>query len=151
MKIGFGYDVHRLVKGRKLILGGVTIPHKKGLLGHSDADVMLHALCDSILGAAGLRDIGHYFSNKDAKWKRKMDINLQRPSGKVKKIGNKESRIISDICHKTSRKIVDLAKEYDTNIAMERLSGLREAKINKKNKHWLQVFPFHNLQIPPQA
>ncbi len=84
--------------------------------------------------------------HKDAKWKRMMDIKLQRPSGKVKKIGNKESRIINDICHKTSRKIVDLAKEYDTNIAMERLSGLREAKINKKNKHWLQVFPFHNLQ-----
>ena len=69
MRIGLGYDVHRLVKGRKLILGGVTIPHKKGLLGHSDADVMLHALCDAILGAAGLRDIGHYFSNKDVKWK----------------------------------------------------------------------------------
>ena len=69
MRIGFGYDVHKLVKGRKLILGGVTIPHKKGLLGHSDADVLLHALCDSILGAAGLKDIGYYFSNKDSKWK----------------------------------------------------------------------------------
>ena len=84
--------------------------------------------------------------HKDAIWKRKVDIKLQRPPGKVKKIGNKESRIINDICHKTSRKIVDVAKEYDTNIAMERLSGLRKAKINKKNKHWLQVFPFHNLQ-----
>lgn len=69
MRIGFGYDVHKLVKGRKLILGGVVIPHKKGLLGHSDADVLLHALCDSILGAAGLNDIGYYFPNKDAKWK----------------------------------------------------------------------------------
>lgn len=69
MRIGFGYDVHKLVKGRKLILGGVTIPHSKGLLGHSDADVLLHSLCDAILGAAGLRDIGYYFSNKDAKWK----------------------------------------------------------------------------------
>lgn len=69
MRIGLGYDVHRLVKGRKLILGGVTIPHTKGLLGHSDADVLLHALCDSLLGAAGLRDIGYYFSNKDPKWK----------------------------------------------------------------------------------
>ncbi|MEO8513280.1 MAG: 2-C-methyl-D-erythritol 2,4-cyclodiphosphate synthase [Ignavibacteria bacterium] len=69
MRIGFGYDVHKLVKGRNLTLGGVTIPHKKGLLGHSDADVLLHALCDSILGAAGLRDIGYYFSNKDSKWK----------------------------------------------------------------------------------
>lgn len=69
MRIGFGYDVHKLVKGRKLILGGVKIPHTKGLLGHSDADVLLHALCDSILGAAGLKDIGYYFSNKDNKWK----------------------------------------------------------------------------------
>ncbi len=69
MRIGFGYDVHKLVKGRKLILGGVTIPHKKGLLGHSDADVLLHALCDSVLGAAGLKDIGYYFSNKDSRWK----------------------------------------------------------------------------------
>lgn len=69
MRIGLGYDVHKLVKGRKLILGGVTIPHKKGLLGHSDADVLLHALCDSMLGAAGLRDIGYYFSNKDSRWK----------------------------------------------------------------------------------
>ncbi len=69
MRIGLGYDVHKLVKGRKLLLGGVTIPHKKGLLGHSDADVLLHALCDSILGAAGLRDIGFYFSNKDSRWK----------------------------------------------------------------------------------
>lgn len=69
MRIGFGYDVHRLVKGRKLVLGGVVIPHNKGLLGHSDADVLLHALCDSLLGAAGLKDIGFYFPNKDKKWK----------------------------------------------------------------------------------
>jgi 2-C-methyl-D-erythritol 2,4-cyclodiphosphate synthase len=69
MRIGFGYDVHKLVKGRKLILGGVTIPHTKGLLGHSDADVLLHALCDSMLGAAGLKDIGYYFPNNEKKWK----------------------------------------------------------------------------------
>lgn len=69
MRIGLGYDVHKLVKGRKLVLGGVVIPHNKGLSGHSDADVLLHALCDSMLGAAGLRDIGYYFSNKDKKWK----------------------------------------------------------------------------------
>ena len=69
MRIGFGYDVHKLVKGRKLILGSVEIPYGKGLLGHSDADVLIHAICDSMLGAAGLQDIGHYFPNKDAKWK----------------------------------------------------------------------------------
>ncbi len=58
MRIGMGYDVHRLVPGRKLVLGGVTIPFEKGLLGHSDADVLLHAVCDALLGAAGLGDIG---------------------------------------------------------------------------------------------
>ena len=61
MRIGFGYDVHRLVEGRKLIIGGVQIEHTHGLLGHSDADVLIHAICDALLGAAGLRDIGHYF------------------------------------------------------------------------------------------
>ena len=65
MRIGHGYDVHRLVEGRKLILGGVEIPYEKGLLGHSDADVLLHALMDAILGAAALGDIGQHFPDKD--------------------------------------------------------------------------------------
>jgi 2-C-methyl-D-erythritol 2,4-cyclodiphosphate synthase len=69
MRIGFGYDVHKLVKSRKLILGGVEIKYSKGLLGHSDADVLLHSICDSLLGAAGLNDIGFYFTNTDKKWK----------------------------------------------------------------------------------
>ncbi len=65
MRIGHGYDVHRLVEGRKLILGGVEIPYEKGLLGHSDADVLLHALMDAMLGAAALGDIGQHFPDKD--------------------------------------------------------------------------------------
>ena len=65
MRIGHGYDVHRLVEGRKLILGGVEIPFEKGLLGHSDADVLLHALMDAMLGAAALGDIGQHFPDKD--------------------------------------------------------------------------------------
>lgn len=69
MLVGFGYDVHRLTEGRKLILGGVEIPHTKGLDGHSDADVILHALMDALLGAAGLRDIGHYFPPSDPAFK----------------------------------------------------------------------------------
>ena len=68
-RVGHGYDVHRLVEGRKLILGGVEIAHEKGLLGHSDADVLLHALMDALLGAAGLRDIGYHFPDTDAKYK----------------------------------------------------------------------------------
>ena len=68
-RVGIGYDVHPLVEGRKLILGGVHIPHAKGLQGHSDADVLLHAICDALLGAIGEGDIGHFFPNTDARWK----------------------------------------------------------------------------------
>lgn len=68
-KVGIGYDVHRLVEGRKLILGGVEIPHVKGLDGHSDADVLMHAICDALLGAIGEGDIGKLFPNTDQKWK----------------------------------------------------------------------------------
>lgn len=64
-RVGFGYDVHRLVEGRKLILGGITIPFTKGLLGHSDADVLIHAICDALLGAAALGDIGRHFPDTD--------------------------------------------------------------------------------------
>lgn len=69
MRIGFGFDVHRLVEGRDLWLGGVKIPHTLGLLGHSDADVAIHALCDALLGAACLRDIGYHFPDNDPKYK----------------------------------------------------------------------------------
>ena len=65
MRIGHGYDLHRLIEGRKLILGGINIPHTKGLLGHSDADCVIHALADSIFGALALPDIGHYFPDTD--------------------------------------------------------------------------------------
>lgn len=69
MRIGHGYDVHKLVEGRKLIVGGVDIPYEFGLLGHSDADVLLHAISDAILGAAALGDIGGMFPDTDEKWK----------------------------------------------------------------------------------
>ncbi len=68
-RIGSGYDVHRLVSGRKLIVGGVTIPHEKGLKGHSDADVLVHAVCDAMLGAAGMGDIGEHFPDTDPRFK----------------------------------------------------------------------------------
>lgn len=69
MRIGMGYDVHKLVKNKELIIGGVTIPYEKGLLGHSDADVLLHAICDCLLGAAALGDIGKHFPDTDPKYK----------------------------------------------------------------------------------
>ena len=78
MRIGHGYDVHKLVTGRKLILGGVTIPHETGLLGHSDADVLAHAVSDALLGAAALGDIGGFFPDKDPKYQDADSIELLR-------------------------------------------------------------------------
>ena len=69
LAVGQGFDVHRLVAGRRLVVGGVEIPHDKGLLGHSDADVLLHAICDALLGAAGLGDIGKHFPDSDARYR----------------------------------------------------------------------------------
>ena len=69
MRIGTGYDVHALVAGRPLVIGGVTVPHSRGLAGHSDADVLLHAICDALIGAAGLGDIGTHFPDTDPRYK----------------------------------------------------------------------------------
>lgn len=78
MRIGHGYDVHRLVEGRALILGGVNIPYEKGLLGHSDADVLTHALMDALLGACGLGDIGKHFPDSDERYKGADSVELLR-------------------------------------------------------------------------
>lgn len=83
MRIGMGYDVHKLVEGRKLILGGVAIPYKTGLLGHSDADVLLHAIIDSLLGAAALGDIGKHFPDTDERFKGISSILLLKEVGKL--------------------------------------------------------------------
>ncbi len=76
MSVGHGYDIHKLVPKRKLVLGGIEIPYSKGLLGHSDADVLIHAIIDAILGAAGLGDIGQYFPDNDPKWKDAKSLDL---------------------------------------------------------------------------
>jgi 2-C-methyl-D-erythritol 2,4-cyclodiphosphate synthase len=83
MRVGTGYDVHRLVDGRKLIIGGVDIPHEKGLLGHSDADVLLHAVCDALLGAAGLGDIGKHFPDTDQRFKGISSLKLLGEVGRL--------------------------------------------------------------------
>jgi 2-C-methyl-D-erythritol 2,4-cyclodiphosphate synthase len=75
-RIGLGYDIHRLVPGRKLILGGVTLPFERGLLGHSDADVLVHAVCDALLGAAGMGDIGEHFPDTDPRYENACSIDL---------------------------------------------------------------------------
>lgn len=83
MRVGMGYDVHRLVEDRKLIVGGVTIPYEKGLLGHSDADVLLHAIMDALLGAAALGDIGKHFPDSDEKYKGISSLELLKHVGKL--------------------------------------------------------------------
>jgi len=100
MRVGQGYDVHQLVADRKLIIGGVEIPHEKGLLGHSDADVLLHAICDALLGAAALGDIGRHFADADAKYKNidsrillRESLHLVRDQGF--RVGNVDATIIA--------------------------------------------------------
>ncbi len=83
MRIGMGYDVHRLVQGRDLIIGGVNIPHEKGLLGHSDADVLLHAIMDALLGASSLGDIGKHFPDTDDSYKGISSVKLLEHVGKL--------------------------------------------------------------------
>ncbi len=94
MRIGHGYDVHKLVEGRALILGGVTIPYELGLLGHSDADVLLHAVSDALLGAAGLGDIGRHFPDTDPRYKGADSLKLlENVAEKVKNAGYRVSNI----------------------------------------------------------
>ena len=100
MRIGTGYDVHRLVEGRKLIMGGVDIPYEKGLLGHSDADVLAHAIMDALLGAAALGDIGKFFPDTDPKYKGADSLMLMREVGRILEehhylIGNVDATILA--------------------------------------------------------
>ena len=100
MRIGHGYDVHRLVEGRKLIMGGVDIPYEKGLLGHSDADVLLHAISDAILGAVALGDIGKHFPDTDPRFKGADSLKLLEHVGRLAndkgyRVGNLDATIIA--------------------------------------------------------
>ena len=94
LRAGIGYDLHRLVEGRKLFLGGVEIPFPKGLLGHSDADVLLHAVCDAVLGALGKGDIGEHFPNTDPQYK---DISSLVLLGKVKTVADEANYRIGNV------------------------------------------------------
>jgi 2-C-methyl-D-erythritol 2,4-cyclodiphosphate synthase len=99
-RIGLGYDIHRLAEGRKLFLGGVQIPHQKGLLGHSDADVLIHAVCDALLGAAGASDIGELFPDTDPKYQNISSTELLKiVLGEIRKdgwgIGNIDAVLIA--------------------------------------------------------
>jgi 2-C-methyl-D-erythritol 2,4-cyclodiphosphate synthase len=99
IRVGFGYDVHQLTENRELWLGGVQIPHDKGALGHSDADVLLHAICDALLGAAGKRDIGFYFPDTSSEFKNiDSKILLQRTIQVLKNDGWRVGNIDSTLC-----------------------------------------------------
>jgi 2-C-methyl-D-erythritol 2,4-cyclodiphosphate synthase len=123
MRIGQGYDVHRLVTGRRLIIGGVDIPHDQGLLGHSDADVLLHALCDALLGAAALGDIGRHFSDADAQYKNiDSRILLRNVADLVAqagfRIGNVDATIIAQ-APKMAPHIPEMAKNIAADLELE--------------------------------
>jgi len=93
LRVGFGYDVHKFVKGRKLILGGIHIPYPKGLLGHSDADALLHSICDAILGALAEGDIGKHFSDTDKKYKGISSLKLLSEVSEI--LNQKKAKIVN--------------------------------------------------------
>ena len=129
-RFGIGYDVHRLVEGRKLILGGVDVPYEKGLLGHSDADVLLHAISDALLGAAALGDIGKHFPDTDERFKGADSgklleevARLVRAEGYV--IGNVDACVVAQ-----APKLLPYIQEMRENIA--RLLGVAVGDVNVK-------------------
>lgn len=130
MRIGHGYDVHRLVTGRKLILGGVEVPHHHGLLGHSDADVLTHALMDALLGAAGLWDIGHAFPDTDAAFK---DISSLVLLGRVMEmLREKDYQVVNADCTVLAQapKLAPYIPAMRENLA--RIMGVLPEQVNVK-------------------
>jgi len=130
MRVGMGYDVHKLVENRKLILGGVKIPWEKGLLGHSDADVVVHAIMDALLGAAALRDIGRHFPDTDEKYKgiSSMDL-LSRVGAMLEEqmyvINNIDATIIAQ-----KPKLLPYIDEMIANVA--KVLNIQESQVNIK-------------------
>lgn len=130
MRVGFGYDVHRLVEERKLILGGVEIPYEKGLLGHSDADVLVHALMDAMLGAAGLGDIGRHFPDTDNQYKGIDSMILLRQVTQLLaeakyKVNNIDVTVVAQ-----RPKLAEFIPQMEANIA--RVIGVEESMVNVK-------------------
>jgi 2-C-methyl-D-erythritol 2,4-cyclodiphosphate synthase len=130
MRIGKGFDIHRLVAGRKLILGGVEIPFEKGLLGHSDADVLLHAICDAILGAGGCGDIGIHFPDTDPKYKGANSLNLLKATcAKIRELGFSIVNIDSTVFAEKP-KLLSYREAMEKNIA--EYAGIEVSDINVK-------------------
>ena len=130
IRIGHGYDVHRLVEDRKLIMGGVEIPFEKGLLGHSDADVLTHAICDSLLGALALGDIGKHFPDTDERYRGVSSLELLAHVGELIKengftVGNIDATVLAQ-----RPKLASYVPEMRKNIA--RVLGVSEDRISVK-------------------
>ena len=132
MRIGQGFDVHALVKGRKLIIGGVTIPFEKGLTGHSDADVLIHAVCDALLGAAALGDIGRHFPDTDSRYKDADSRALLREVGnKIRDAGFSVANVDATILAEAP-KMAPHIPAMVANLAAD--LGVRPAQVNVKAK-----------------
>lgn len=130
MRIGHGYDVHALVSGRPLVIGGVTIPYEKGLAGHSDADVLLHAICDACLGAAGLGDIGVHFPDSDERYRNIDSRKLLRSvvellQSRNLKVLNLDTTVVAE-----KPKLSPYIQEMKLNIAQD--LSVQEAAVNVK-------------------
>jgi len=135
--VGIGYDVHQLVEGRKLFLGGIEIPHGKGLDGHSDADVLMHAICDAVLGALGERDIGQFFPNTDPRWKGvRSHVFLEEASRQVQfrqgKIVNVDATLIAQ-----QPKIAPYIPEMRVQIATALGVQLNKIGIKATTNEWM--------------
>lgn len=117
MRVGFGFDVHRLQADRLLVLGGVVIPYERGLLGHSDADVLLHAICDALLGAAGQGDIGQHFPDTDMKYKNISSLKLLQEVGRIIKAGGFDIQNIDSTIVAQEPRLSGYISEMCNNIA----------------------------------
>ncbi|MGD2271488.1 MAG: 2-C-methyl-D-erythritol 2,4-cyclodiphosphate synthase [Desulfobacterales bacterium] len=130
MRVGIGYDVHRLVEGRKLILGGITIPYEKGLLGHSDADVLIHAICDALLGAAGAGDIGRHFPDTEAEFKGISSIELLESTHEMIQAKNFSVINLDATLVAQAPKLQPYLESMTRNLA--RVLGIARQKVNVK-------------------
>lgn len=136
MRVGQGYDIHALVEGRKLIIGGVEIPYKRGLAGHSDADVLLHAVCDALIGAAALGDIGTHFPDTDPRYKNIDSRRLLREVGKLVtqhgwRIINIDATLIAE-APKMAPHIPAMVKNIANDLGIEVKDVNVKAKTNEK-------------------
>jgi len=131
MRVGIGYDSHRLVEGRKLILGGITVPFEKGLLGHSDADVLCHAIIDAVIGALGIGDIGRLFPDTDPQWKDASSIALLRYVIDLMRANEYEISWIDSVIIAENPKLFPFVEEMKKTISS---SGVPPESINIKVK-----------------